>query len=190
MTATAEMRETYLIQRLERPVNLGALKDNPFSFGGGLKNGGLSDGAMDLIREIWSFDYMGSAEFEFGAVPKALQKMAQADLDTFALAVPLAEVPKSWRDKSTGTPEGDATVYVIAPAAHRDEITRRINLLARDDHAFRLKEHAAFTSALRPVNEWDSRRCGWLELDNGFLFFTDEDMWRKACALFGVEALA
>lgn len=25
------------------------------------------------------------------------------------------------------------------------------------------------------------------ELNNGFMFFTDEDMWRKTCALFEVE---
>ncbi len=30
--------------------------------------------------------------------------------------------------------------------------------------------------------------CGWLELDNGFLFFTDVEMWRRASGLFGVHA--
>lgn len=58
-----ELKQTYLVQRLNRPTNG---YDNPFSFGGGLKNGGLSEDAMKLLRPIFSFDYMGSAEFEFG----------------------------------------------------------------------------------------------------------------------------
>ena len=71
-----EMKRTYLIQRLEKPRTLKIagveLKDNPFSFGGGLRNGGLSKDATDLLRPLFSFDYMGAAEFEFGAVPEAL----------------------------------------------------------------------------------------------------------------------
>ena len=27
---------------------------------------------------------------------------------------------------------------------------------------------------------------GWLELDNGFMFFTDEKMWRGSCKWFEV----
>ena len=56
----------YLIQRLEKSKNY----VNPFSFGGGLVNGGLSKDAMSLLKPIFSFDYMGSAEFDFGVLPK------------------------------------------------------------------------------------------------------------------------
>ena len=100
------MERSWLVQRLGKPYKRGLLggKDNPFSFGGGFKNGGLSDEAMDLIRGIWSFDYMGAAEYEFGAVPAALNTIAQAavakNLATFTITVPLKEVPQSWRDKS------------------------------------------------------------------------------------------
>ena len=66
------MERTYLIQRLKKPVDF----DNPFSFGGGLQNGGLSKNAMKLVRGIWSFDYMGCAEFEFGAIPESLGNIA------------------------------------------------------------------------------------------------------------------
>ncbi|MDO8604190.1 MAG: hypothetical protein Q7K40_02200 [bacterium] len=35
--------------------------------------------------------------------------------------------------------------------------------------------------------KWQSRiPQGWLELDNGFMFFVNEDMWREFCKLFGV----
>ena len=60
-----------------------------------MRNGGLSSEAMDLIRGIWAFDYMGAAEFEFGAVPKALQKIAASDLTSFTISVPPSEVPRT-----------------------------------------------------------------------------------------------
>jgi hypothetical protein len=84
---------SYLIQRLEEPWGgMAQFKDNPFSFGGGLRNGGLSQEAMDLIRGIWSFDYMGSAEFEFGAVPEALNAIANCTtLEAFSFRPALRE---------------------------------------------------------------------------------------------------
>ena len=71
---------TWLIQRLQKPqpIRLNGIEvDNPFFFGGGLKNGGLSNEAMNLLRGIFRFDYMGASEFEWGAVPNALRNMAK-----------------------------------------------------------------------------------------------------------------
>lgn len=177
---------SYLIQRLQKP--LGRPGDNPFSFGGGLRNGGLSDEAMGLLRGIFSFDYMGSAEFEFGAVPGALRDIAEKadDLIGWELVIPLAKVTKGWNDKSLTAPKGDGTVYVLSRSQDRDEIAERIYGLATD-RSIRLKESALLDHALRPVDEWDGRTCGWLELDNGFFFFTDREMWEKTAALFDVK---
>ena len=63
---------SYLIQRLGKPT--GGI--GPFSFGGGFINGGLSNEGAKAISSICIFDYMGAAEFEFGALPKALDSMA------------------------------------------------------------------------------------------------------------------
>lgn len=183
---TSEFGKSWLVQRLEKPrAALGTFKDNPFSFGGGLKNGGLSDTAMDLLRDIFSFDYMGAAEFEFGAVPETLQTIAKANLSAFSFTIPLQDVPANWRDKTKAKPEGDATIYVLCPGEWCSDVEARIREFATDN--YRLKKHTAFAAALRPFTDYDSDRCGWLELDNGFLFFTDREMWEKASALFGVE---
>ena len=65
------MERSYLIQRLLKPTQFGV--ELPFgSFGCGLVAGGLSKKAVEVINGMWTFDYMGSAEFEFGAVPEAL----------------------------------------------------------------------------------------------------------------------
>lgn len=187
---TAEMESSWLVQRLTRPPRgtVLAMKDNPFSFGGGLQNGGLSDEAMDLLRGIFAFDYMGASEFEWGAVPEALRALASRDdLVAHTFTIPLAEVEKNWRDCSTAKPPGEATVFLLAPAPFAEEAERRIRLWA-SGKGERLKESTRLSSALRPIEEWDRDVCGWLELDNGFAFFTDEEMWRKTCALFGVES--
>lgn len=193
MRDAAITQRSYLIQRLKKPRKAQEGhplfgKDNPFSFGGGLHNGGLSGEAMDLLRGIWQFDYMGAAEFEWGAVPEALSKMAKADLVASSFSIPLREVAKQWRDKSKKEPDGEATVYVLAPAGWENEIEHRVRAWAADsnDDEFRLKEYTRLAAAIRPAEEWDKETCGWLELDNGYAFFTDREMWEQASALFGV----
>lgn len=192
-TTKTEMRSTWLVQRLNKPSEgFGAFgKDNPFAFGGGLRNGGLSDEAMSLLRPLFSFDYMGAAEFERGAVPEALQGLARdADsLRAFTVVIPLAVVPPSWRDKKAATPDGVAEVYVLCRHEHMNGVVKRIDAWAGEAYP-RLKESLNFTSTLRPHDEWDGRTIGWLELDNGFLFFTDRAAFEGTCALFGVEVSA
>lgn len=165
-----EMKRSWLVQRLETPrsFNIGGKTiDNPFSFGGGLKNGGLSDEAMGHLRGIFSFDYMGAAEFEWGAVPKALQKIAK-----HALVGTRMEIE-------------DSTVYILCDYRHEAEVRDRIRGWGTGTGE-RLKEPTRLDHGLRtpsyPVR-------GWLELDNGFFFFTDEQMWSSTAALFGVKTV-
>ena len=181
------MDRSWLVQRLGKPHGV----DNPFSFGGGLKNGGLSDDAMGLLRGIFSFDYMGAAEFEFGAVPKAFRKIAeQADagkLSAFVFDVDVSTIEPDFRDKRANIePETFRSVYVIARDEDRAEVTERIRGWATERYN-NLKETTRLASTLRPFHEWDGDVVGWLELNNGFMFFTDKDMWEKTAELFGVE---
>ena len=188
------MHRSWLIQRLKKPlVGTGLLgADNPFAFGGGLKNGGLSDEAMGLLHGIFRFDYMGAAEFEFGEVPKALRAIAEdtKHLSAFSFVIPFADVAKRWNDKSKAVPTGEATVYVLCDKSHAEEVESRVRGFARDGYSSRLKEGTRLESSLRPIEEWDADVCGWLELDNGFFFFTDREMWERTAALFGVAVPA
>lgn len=184
------MQRSWLIQRLEAPPKgtMLGMKDNPFNFGGGMVNGGLSPEAMDLFREIFSFAYMGSAEFEFGAVPKAFQTLvkAEANLVSFTIEVPLAAVPQTYNQRKAKTPlpEGDATIYVLCPAGMTVEVTKRITEMASGKE--QLKDGTMLTNALNPEHKWDHHTQGWLEIDNGFMFFTNQEMFTKVAALFGV----
>lgn len=171
-TELHELHHSYLIQQLEKPLPLnGLFKDNPFNFGGGYKNGGLSDEAMDLLRDIWAFRYMGASEYEWGAVPEALSKIAgYANAGTLTRA--LVSGP------------ADSSIYVICQEEHAAEISDRIRRWASGDEKG-LRDRTFLSDALDPAR--DGRACGWLELDNGFLFFTDAEMFEKACYLFGLE---
>jgi hypothetical protein len=184
------MTKSYLIQRLHKPyikLNIPGtgVVDNPFSFGGGLKNGGLSDTAMDLLRGVMSFDYMGSAEFEFGAVPQAFAFIASQAIEQNLV---IGEIFLQ-----------NQSVYYICPKPYEEEVKKRISALGENEHnAFRLKERCGLQDYLQAeeiakirknprIVEYYKKNVGWLELDNGFMFFTDKDMFKGVCKLFGVD---
>lgn len=180
---------SYLVQRLEKPTRPTVFgQDNPFAFGGGLRNGGLSDDAMAALRGIFSFAYMGSAEFEWGAVPQALSGLAKdaKSLVAFEFEVDLADVPPNWRDRGQRGITGTALLYGLSRRDHEAEVRERVVGWSHEQYP-RLKESLHLVQTLRPHDEWDGETVGWLELDNGFFFFTDRVMWEQTSALFGVK---
>ncbi len=192
------MRDTRLVQRLSKPFRgFPQLIDNPFSFGGGLRNGGLSEDGMAAVRSIFSFDYMGAAEFEWGIVPATLNAMVKnsKSLSAIVILVPYKDVALPWHYDADKLPEGKAPVYLIA---YRDDLTeavRRIRMWAKNKNPTsvewegqtHLKENTRLHDAILPNEENPTGIVGWLEVDNGFFFFTDEEMWRNTAALFGLK---
>jgi hypothetical protein len=168
-----EMKCTYLVQRLEKPRGF----VNPFSFGGGYKNGGLSDKAMDILKSIMSFDYMGSAEFEWGAVPAAFQFLAEQASKGNILTGDIATV-------------NGKHVYYLSPKEYCREAAARILkfLETEDEYKLNLKEHCGLREAVFGNGKYKSDVVGWLEIDNGFMFFTDVEMYQNVCKLFGINA--
>jgi hypothetical protein len=174
-----ELKRSHLIQRLQKPSSgIGISKDNPFSFGGGLINGGLSKDDMNLLRSIWSFDYMGSAEFEWGAVPNALSFLAEQSSKNNLVAFKIIF-------------NKDKIVYYVCPIPYEEEVRRRISQLYRMDKKIDLKEHCGLKEYFDKKNvESDGyarRNLGWLELDNGFAFFVDKNMFEKFCKFIGIN---
>jgi len=163
-----ELESTYLIQRLNTPH---PGYDNPFSFGGGLKNGGLSEDAMKLLRPIFSFDYMGSAEFEYGAIPECLKYIAKNIMDYSMHELKVNKLP----------------VYIIGLCEQAKQIDDVIILLSKNK--VWCKESTHFDAALGLNKYWKKDNChtfGWLELDNRFFFFTDKNMAYKTADVFGI----
>src|SRR3972149_3511420 len=104
------MKTPYYIQRLGKPYST-----TPFSFGGGLINGGLADEAMKMLDSIFSFDYMGSAEFEWGAVPTALQSLANLS-----------------SKNELSTTIVDEKIYIICPPNIMKDVVKWITLAKED----------------------------------------------------------
>jgi len=192
------MKSSYLIQRLNKPVDLpeGHIlhgKDNPFNFGGGLTNGGLSKEAMDLLRPIFTFDYMGAAEFEFGAVPKALSGILKEakNLVKSEIHVPYKAIRRHapW-EKRLYKPfpkKGVVIVYVLCQKDHLEYVKKLISDILADEFKVSLKEPTRLRESVmerRDEHQFNKEACGWLELDNGFFFFTDQEMFENIAALF------
>lgn len=188
-----EMKRSYLIQRLKAPdsTTFGKIRKS-ISFGGGLKNGGLCDEAMKLIDEIWSFDYMGSAEFEFGAIPKALAQIADNQKQLICNSVVLHYEFRSyrWSEDIDKEHKGNGRVYYICHKEQQKEVKTRLSRWALDrSHGLHsTKEPILLDKSMAGCKgKHEYPVLGWLELDNGFMFFTDETMWRNTCQLFEIK---
>lgn len=125
MSADVKTRN-YLIQRLLPP----AKKDhpfsgwnNPFAFGGGYRNGGLSEEAVNLIEDIFTCDYMGAAEYEFGALPKSLEYIAKNAKDFV----------------SSDVKTGKGMVYFFARDDKAETVAQDLNLLAQDKRSQKIR---------------------------------------------------
>jgi hypothetical protein len=197
---------TYLIQALNKPrENKGPFKVNPFSFGGG--GSGLKNEDAAMLESIWSPEYMGAAEYEFGAFAQTLNAVyayRRADL-LIATVVDIdgrtaAKSPNSsWYSK--GQQKARTSVFAICCKNHYGNIVKVIDSLINEtkipqpyggDAAVRLKCGIRIWDALYcPTHYWaeDSYHAfgGGLELDNGWFVFTDVDMFRKTCALYDLK---
>jgi hypothetical protein len=174
---TKTMKKSYLIQRLQAPKG----RSNPFLFGGGLKNGGISDNAMSQIVDVFSFDYMGSAEFEFGSVNESLSRVWDSKEEFIKGSV---SVPWRYRRWRTGDQvSGNSVVYYLCQKDHEEEVKKRIAGWAKDENiSGSTKEAVCLDRALD-----DRYYLGWIEIDNDFFFFIDNNMFENTSKLFEIK---
>lgn len=165
-----EMKTTWLIQRLKpRPATPFMAKVEQVFGGGALQ---LKPDAWKLVQNIFGIEYMGAAEFEFGSLPKSWQALAADAKELGPFELRLHAHPE--------TP-----VYVLCRKKQREDVINILTELALDK--LRLKERAYFKEVLDPKNkeqEFPITTCGWYELNNGFFFFLDKEMWEKTTKLF------
>ena len=180
------MQRSWLIQRLEKPVRVGDMDDliDSLAFGGGLKHGGLSKEAFAQIRQIMRFDYMGSAEFEFGALPKCLERLIADRKDYTVLEMTIPFQAKLWREGLYDRKSGTGTVWVLCRKGDKKEISDRIKTWAMQDHTD-TKERVSLSESMAGCKSWGKIK-GWLDIENDFFFFTDRKMFEGTCKLFGI----
>lgn len=176
------MKQTWLVQRLKKPYDTESKLSQvaeAFSFGGGLVNGGLTKEAMQLLRPLFSFDYMGSAEFEFGAVPKSLSHIVQNRNNYQQVIFEIDYETKDWKTRKEL--KGTREVLVICNVNQIEEIEKRLKTFAKNtfNHT---KEMINFDRSLADC-QYDIDTIGWLELDNHFLFFKNIETGNKVAEL-------
>lgn len=199
------METTKLIQRCTKPLHSPMGIRNPFAFGAG--GGRLSDKALELLAPVLNFDYMMAAEYEFGAVPEGLNKIREGAEAKLLFFSTLDIKVKSVKLKSDGTPRKDESVkvYVIGPSYDRQEIERRITLLATDEdrcmsdmwqhfvkkgglhEGMYVRDSPLLNRYIKYVPTSDRPIVGWLELNNGFFFSVDKEMAESFAKLFGLS---
>lgn len=181
--ADVKLNGIYLVQRLTTPSPskgpLGALA-NAFSFGGGLVNGGLSKEAMALLQPIFGFDYMGSSEFEHGAVPKTLGKLAEcAAKNELVIAKFNVEAGyDGWRrDDPAPGQIVSAPVWLFCPKAALDTYRWAIKAMAADEFSkhLNLKDASRMCGSVRSTvappgdKPWRDNVRGWLDVSGGWM---------------------
>lgn len=180
------IENTWLIQRLNKPLQKGVIDWG--SFGGGLRNGGLTKEKANEISKICRFDYMGAAEFEFGALPKALKAMSEENLVVDFLPVKIHslngwELPSETRNKINLNKAISADIYFLCADYLREHAKELIRQLAKDDMMGNLKEFPRFRRGVvveknGAKEDKQDNTFGWLELDNGIVMSTDKNLVR------------
>lgn len=195
MKIQERIREPYLIQRLKKPYEVKAERSgimaklaDAFSFGGGLIQGGLNKKSYELISKIWRYDYMGSAEFEWGAVPESLEKVLELrkakKLIRFEMPV-TANARDFNKDKGLTVTK---TVYVVCNEDFKKDIQGYIEKLALEQAGlgFRTKESVGLDKSICDI-DYCKDLVGWHDIKNHYLFFTDKVMFDNFCELFELK---
>lgn len=189
------LNSSFLIQRLKtKPKGEGLIKNAHRVFGGGMM--GLSTEAWDLCDDVFTIDYMGAAEYEMGTFPDTLNEIVQTakagDLTHRTITVKRKDIEKNdarkWaQDKAKLPPKlkGAVEVYIVGTTADMDEIEERVRGLVAGK--VEVRDSTQIQSTLDPINEWDGEVRGWLDIKNGFFFFTNETMWRGVREWFDLE---
>ena len=158
------MEKTRLIQRLKEPTE----RISPFSFGAGLRNGGIPKEGMDLLSKVWSFDYMSDAGFEHGVVPNALNKIWGYSNENHATKG-LVHLPKD--------------VHYICEKGTQEYVEDIIQKLYKNEEDLNLNNPTYLRKSIKGRDNYK----GWLELDNAFMFFIDDEMYKKTLDLFKIK---
>jgi hypothetical protein len=107
------------------------------------------------IDSILSFDYMGSSEFEWGALPKSLGNI-RSELNEYTyLDVPLK----------------DKVITVFCKDSHKSDVKLYLTELA--ENKMRLKEFSAFDSYIKNDGYFKDRFDFWWDIENNLMF------WKK-----------
>jgi hypothetical protein len=178
--------------------------DQVYSFGGG--GSGFSKEAWEIIHGLFSFEYMGSAEYEFGAPAKAFQEIVKlAGIKKLVRGQMVVKAKDIKMDKfSRGNsnydptvkkrgqpsklpPPKDVSVYFICEEGREADVQRIIKAVAKDTQ--RCKDSPRGSAIFDPVSEHDKNYIGWLSVTDRepFLALIDKPTFDDTVKAFGAR---
>jgi len=107
------------------------------------------------IDSIVKFDYMGSSEFEWGALPKSLGRIRDKINTYIYLDIPIK----------------DKVISVFCRDNQKSEI--KLYLTELSENKWRLQEYSDFDNYINPSQHFKSRTDFWWDISNDVMF------WRK-----------
>ena len=107
------------------------------------------------IDSILSFDYMGSSEFEFGALPKSLGNIRNKLNEYTYLDIPMQ----------------DKVITVFCKDSQKCEVKQYLTELS--ENKMRLKEFSAFDSYIKNSGFFKDKFDFWWDIENNLMF------WKK-----------
>ena len=196
-----EWQKPYLVQILNQPYTvknseLGKLA-NAFSFGCcGQESFGKE--AMEMIGQLWSWEYMGAVEYEFGEAPKAMKKICDyvIEKEYFAGYIEI-EHPESVCNEHGGVDVWNkknpklitSKVFILCHKLHASYVTEFIWKVANSQQRI-TRDYTNIAIALYKGEKkllYSSIAIGGLNLDNAFIYLTYEPSIQKMIEMFGLE---
>ena len=107
------------------------------------------------IDSIVHFHYMGSSEFEWGALPESLGKIRDSINDYTYLDVPIK----------------DKVITVFCKDSQKNEVKQYLTELS--ENKWHLQEYSDFDHYINPSQNFKSRTDFWWDISNHLMF------WRK-----------
>ena len=154
------MKKPYLIQRLKVPYKTDTdLHCNVSQLT-----------CKEKLISLFNFDYMGSAEFEWGAIPTAFESLGKQELVAYK----------------------DGDVFIISPIEIKDEVTKWVSDVAKDENSHHTKEYIGLQHCLNSSNP-STKTIGWLKVeenkicDEPFMFFTSKEMFINTCKVLNLN---
>jgi len=147
-----------------------------------------------LLSEIFRFDYMGSYEFTNVRISETVRKIAKNKGKYFGWEIMTPGYFEGFKQKSYY--QGIEPIYIICKTEDLGEITKRLILYGREAWPHH-KDHRTREAVMLNISMADKRNgellsrelSGWLELDNGYFFFIDKNMFEQTCKFFGIRKM-
>ena len=190
-------RDTRLVQRLLKLTGTSMVE--PKERWKLEKDGNLPMNAATVRSAIYEYDYMGAAEFEYGIIPKVVKALVQDKLIAFSIDCTckwqeFGKQPEARITGATGVIEDrdgnrhkTLPIHILCRDQDSADVEERVRLLLTTPRP-KLKEDMRKKEAFGATERGEKHRViGWLELDNGFYFFSQKKQWQYTTKLFTGE---